>query len=404
MANSQLTSSIVTKEALNILHNECQLLGKVDKQYDGSSEYSGLKRGSSIQIRLPNQYKVRNGTTMNTQDNTEKAVTLIVATMTGIDLPAFTSQELSQDIDSFSKRTIKPAVSRLASEIDLLAFKSVYKQVYNHVGTPGTAPATALTYLQAGQKLSENACPVDGRSVIIDPRTQAATVNGLTGLFNPSGKIGSQYEKGAMGAGVLGFDFFMSQNVPKHTCGTRTGTILVDGTVATEGSTTIHVDGLGGATQTFTEGDVFTVAGVYAVNPETKEVSSELQQFVVRSLATAASNEVDLTVSPAMYTSASGGLQTVDALPQDGAAVTVVGTASTAYPQNLAFHGDGITFATAPLRVPNGVDFAARETMDNVSMRIVSDYDIVNDVFLTRMDVLWGIVVQRPEFCCRITG
>jgi hypothetical protein len=56
------------------------------------------------------------------------------------------------------------------------------------------------------------------------------------------------------------------------------------------------------------------------------------------------------------------------------------------------------------LRVPNGVDFAARETMDNVSMRIVSDYDIVNDVFLTRIDVLWGILVQRPEFCCRITG
>lgn len=404
MANFQLTSSIVTKEALAILHNECQLLGKVDRQFDGQTEYSGLKRGSTVQIRLPNQYKVRNGATMNTQDNTEKAVTLTVATMTGIDLPAFTSQELSQDIDSFSKRILKPAVSRLASEIDLLAFKSVYKQVYNHVGTPGTAPATALTYLQAGQKLSESATPLDDRCVIIDPRTQAATVNGLSALFNSQGRLKDQYEKGQMGKGTLGFDFYMSQNVPKHTTGSRVGTILVDGAVTTEGSTTIHVDGLTGATNTFTEGDLFTVAGVYAVNPETKETSGELQQFVVRAAATAASNEVDLTVSPALYTSASGGLQTISAMPADNAAVTVVGTASTIYPQNLAFHGDGITFASAPLRVPNGVDFASRETMDNVSMRIVSDYDIINDVFLTRMDVLWGIVVQRPEFCCRITG
>jgi hypothetical protein len=347
MPNTNLNASIVTKESLNILHNECQLLGKVDKQFDNTTEYSGLKRGSTVQIRLPNQYKVRNGATMNTQDNVEKSTTLAVATMTGIDLPAFTSQELAQDIDSFSKRVLKPAISRLASEIDLLAFKSVYKNVYNHVGTPGTAPATALTYLQAGQKLSENACPVDGRNVIIDPRTQAATVNGLTGLFNPSGKIGSQYEKGQMGSGVLGFDFFMSQNVPKHTCGTRVGTILVEGSVSTEGSTTIHVDGLTNATDTFTQGDIFTVSGVYAVNPETKEVSSELQQFVVTALATAASNEVDLTVSPAMYTSASGGLQTVSAFPLDGATVTPVGTASLIYPQNLAFHGDGITFASA---------------------------------------------------------
>jgi len=404
MANTNLTATIIVNEALDILHNNCVILGKVDKQYDGQNEYHGLKHGGSIGIRLPNQYTVRTGATMNVQDNVEKNVTLTVATQTGVDLPAFTSQELAQDIDTFSERILRPAIYRLASEIDRLSHTSVYQGIYNLVGTAGTTPASALTYLQAGQKLDEHAAPTDPRCVIINPAAQASTVNALTGLFNAAGKISTQYEKGKMGMDTLGFDWYMSQNVANHTTGSRSGTILIDGTVSTEGSTTIHIDGLGGATQTVKAGDVFTVGSVYGVNPETKQAHPYLQQFVVTADATAAGSEVDLTVSPAMYTSASGGLQTIDAFPQDGAAVTFVGSASTAYPQNLAFHRDAITFATAPLRVPNNVDFAARSEMDNVSMRIVSDYDIVNDTFLTRIDVLWGILVQRPELACRIIG
>ena len=404
MANSNLTATIVVNEALDILHNNCVIIGKVDRQFDGANEYHGLKHGGNIKIRLPNQYKTRTGATMNVQDNQEQSVTLTIATQTGVDLPAFTTKELAQDIDTFSKRILLPAVNVLASDIDLKVHQAIYPGIYNLVGTAGTTPASAEVYLNSGKKLNESAAPVDPRCVIINPAAQAATVNALTGLFNSSGKISSQYEKGAMGMGTLGFDWYMSQNVANHTTGSRTGTILIDGTVSTEGSTTIHVDGLGGATQTFKAGDVFTVGSVYGVNPETKQTNPDLQQFTVTADATAAGSEVDLTVSPAMYTSASGGLQTIDAFPQDGATVTVVGSASTIYPQNLAFHRDCITFASAPLRMPKGIDFGARQTMDNVSMRIVSDYDIVNDVFLTRMDVIWGTLVQRPELGCRIIG
>jgi hypothetical protein len=404
MANSNLTATIVVNEALDILHNNCVIIGKVDRQYDGENEYHGLKHGGSIKIRLPNQYTVRTGATMNVQDNQEQSVTLTIATQTGVDLPAFTTKELAQDIDTFSKRILLPAVNRLASDIDLKVHQAVYPGFFNSVGTPGTTPASALVYLEAGQKLDESAAPDDPRCLIINPAAQAATVNALTGLFNSSGKISKQYEKGMMGMDTLGWDWYMSQNVANHTTGSRAGTILIDGTVSTEGSTTIHVDGLSGATQTFKAGDIFTVGSVYGVNPETKQTNADLQQFTVTADATAAGSEVDLTVSPPMYTSASGGLQTIDAFPQDGAAVTVLGTASTIYPQNLAFHRDAITFASAPLRMPKGIDFGARQTMDNVSMRIVSDYDIVNDVFLTRMDIIWGTLVQRRELGCRIWG
>jgi hypothetical protein len=97
-------------------------------------------------------------------------------------------------------------------------------------------------------------------------------------------------------------------------------------------------------------------------------------------------------------------LQNISALPANDAAVTVVGTASTDYPENMVFHEKFHTFATANLVVPKGVDFSAREVMDGISMRIVRDYDINNDSFPCRIDVLKGGITQRPEYGCRVIG
>jgi len=402
MANSYLKPDAITKEALRILHNNLAFVGSIDKQHDKETTFGGQKRGASIRIRKPNQYKIRTGWTIDAEDQNEQYDTLTIGTVKGVDMN-FTDADLALDIDEFSRRFITPAVSRLAAEVDLLTYQNCYKSVYNLVGTAGTAPNAALTYLSAGQKLSEFATPITDRKVVINPAAQAATVNALTGLFNPSGAISKQYTEGAMGK-ALGFDFMMSQNVPVHTCGSRVGTILIDGTVSTEGSSTIHVDGLTNATDTWKEGDVFTVAGVYAVNPETKESTGSLQQFVVTADATAASNEVDLTVSPAMYTSASGGLQTIDAFPQDGAAVTVVGTASTGYAQNMAFHKEAFTFASANLEMPSDVSFKSQQAMDGINIRILRQYDINNANYPLRLDVFFGSLAQRPSMACRITG
>jgi hypothetical protein len=193
----------------------------------------------------------------------------------------------------------------------------------------------------------------------------------------------------------------MSQNVPVHTCGSRSGTILVDG-APDEGSSTLHVDGLGGATQTFKAGDVFTVAGVYSVNPDTKQSTGSLQQFVVTADATAGSSEVDLTVSPALISD--GAYQTISALPANDAAVTVVGTASTAYPQNMGFHKEAFTFASANLEMPSDVSFKSQMAVDGVNMRILRQYDINNSNHPCRIDIFFGSLAQRPSMACRVIG
>ena len=404
MANTLLTPTAITRKALDVLHSKLSFIAAIDKQHDNKHTFGGQKDGGSIQIRKPPQYTVREGAVIDVQNATETYTTLTVDKQRGVDL-SFTSKELTLDIDDFSARFIEPAMSRLASYMDADAF-SMFKSIYNSAGTAGTTPNTALAYLQAGEKLDHSLAPRDGnRCMIIDPAAQASTVDALKGLFHSGGDISKQYMSGQMGNNILGFDkWAMSQIVPSITTGTRVGTVLVDGT-SVEASSVIHMDGFTNATDTVSEGETFTVAGVYAVNTETKETLGHLQEFVVTADFTAASNEGDVSVSPALIASSTNPGQTISALPTNEAAITWLNTtASTSYRQNLGFHKSAFTFATANLEIPSGVDFASRNVLDGISMRIVRAFDITNDAFPCRIDVLYGFVAQRPELACRLQG
>ena len=403
MANSLLTIDMITRKSLEILENNLVLSRNVNKEYDDSFAVEGAKIGSTLRIRLPDRALVTDGAALQVQDDNEQYTTLTVSSQKHIGIN-FTSAELTMQLDDFAERVLKPRISQLASSVDA-DVANAYKSIFNTVGTPGTTPATALVLLQAQQKLNESAAPMSPRYATVNPAANAGLVNGMTGFFNPTGTISRQFKTGMMGEGVLGFDEMnMSQSIVNHTTGSRAGTILVNGAVSTQGQATISIDGLTGATDTVTAGDVFTIAGVYAVNPQTRLSTGSLQQFVVTAAQTGASNALaNMAISPAMYTS-SNALATIDAFPADNAAVTFVGTASTVYPQNLVYHKNAITLATADLLLPQGVDMASRQVHNGISMRIVRQYDINNDRMPCRVDVLYGFNTIRPPMACRIWG
>ena len=403
MANSLLTIDMITRKCLEILENNLVLSRNVNKEYDDSFAVEGAKIGSTLRIRLPDRALVTDGAALQVQDDNEQYTTLTVSSQKHIGIN-FTSAELTMQLDDFAERVLKPRISQLASSVDA-DVANAYKSIFNTVGTPGTTPATALVLLQAQQKLNESAAPMSPRYATVNPAANAGLVNGMTGFFNPTGTISRQFKTGMMGEGVLGFDEMnMSQSIVNHTTGSRAGTILVNGAVSTQGQATISIDGLTGATDTVTAGDVFTIAGVYAVNPQTRLSTGSLQQFVVTAAQTGAGNALaNMAISPAMYTS-SNALATIDAFPADNAAVTFVGTASTVYPQNLVYHKNAITLATADLLLPQGVDMASRQEHNGISMRIVRQYDINNDRMPCRVDVLYGFNTIRPPMACRIFG
>lgn len=395
MANSILTPTAVTREALRILHQKLNFVGSINRTYDDSFAKSGAKIGDSLKIRLPNQYVVRSGATLSAQDTTESSTTLQIATQKGVDLN-FTSVDLTLSLDDFSKRILDPSMSVLAANVEADAL-SMALDVYNNVNNIGSA-ITFNKLMTARKVLNDNLAPMDSnRTVLLNTQDNVDLVDALKGLFQDSNAIKEQYKEGSMGR-TGGFDFYENTLMANQTTGSAAASTgyTVNGAVTANGSAAVTVQT--GST-TFKNGDVFTVAGCNRVHPESKADTGVLQQFVVT--ADYAGGAGSLAFAPAIYTS--GGRQNVVAAGlANSAALTKIGAANGVYKPSLAFHKDAFAFATADLVMPSGVDFASRQALDGLSMRIVRQYDINNDKFPCRLDILYGYKTIRAELAARI--
>lgn len=392
MPNTILTPSMVTREALRVLHQKLNFIGNVVRDYDDSFAKKGAKIGDTIKVRLPNQYQVRTGAALSPQDTTESSVSLQISTQKGVDLN-FTSSELTLSLDDFSDRILQPAMSVLAAtiEADALSMALDVYQVVNNIGS-----AITLKNVLTGRKALQDALtPADGnRTCLLNTQDNVDLIDALKGLFQDSTAISKQYKEGIMGR-TAGFDFYENTLLANQATGTAASatTYTVNGASQVGSGVVVAT----GAT-TFKKGDVITFAGCNRVHPETKADTGVLQQFVVT--ADYAGGAGTIAVSPAIVTS--GGAQNVSASPTNGGAVTKVGGASAIYKPSMVFHKEAFAFATADLLMPQGVHFAAREVMDGVSMRIVQQYDINNDKFPCRLDVLYGYKTLRAQLAARI--
>ena len=401
MANTLLTISMITREALRILENNLKLTGRLSRKYDPKFGIEGAKIGTALNIRKPPRYVGTSGQALSVEDSTESQVTLNLSTQFHVDIQ-FSSADLGLSIDNFSDRFLKPAIATIANRIDFDS-AALYRQVYNNVGTAGTVPTTLETYLQAGQKLDEEAAPMDGmRTMCVNPAMQVQIVNALRALFQSATAIAKQYMTGHMGT-AIGFEWVMDQNIRTHTIGVLGGTPLVNG--ASQTGSSLITDGWTAAAATrVLQGDVFTMTSVNAVNPQNRQNTGDTRDFVVTAdTASDASGNMTIPISPSITPGASAQFRTVTQSPADNAALTF-GTASTATPQGLAFHRDWATMAMADLPLPGGVDKAARVSDDQlgVSMRMVRAYDINSDQWPCRIDVLYGHLGLYNELCARV--
>lgn len=414
MANAIITSSIITNETLRILHNESAFLGNINTEYEDQFANKGMKAGSVVNVRQPVQYTIRDGATINIQDVNETTTPITMEPEFGIDW-AFSDYDLKLSIDEFSKRYLAPAAKRLAAELDLRIATRFYRGVANFSGTPGTPISTAQSVLDAAVLLDNEACPrTDGRMLALTPLSNSKLVGGMSGLFNDQATQGKQLKSGMM-ATNLGMDFIMSQNLPTHTVGGLGGTPLVNGAnqgLINSGSTdnpsaattSLVTDGWTAAiANRLKRGDVFTIAGVVAVNPETKVSTGVLRQFIATTdAASDGAGNLTVAIYPAII--AGGAYQNVTARPADNAAITVLtGTASTSYGQNILFHRDAFTLVTADMELPKGMDMAERAVEDGVSLRFIRGYDITNNRRICRFDLLAGYGLLRPEWAVRVT-
>jgi hypothetical protein len=401
MANTLLTISMITREAVRLWKNSNAFLQNVDMQYDDSFAQSGAKIGTALRIRLPNDYTVRTGAALSVQSTTEQSTTLTLATQKGVDV-SFSTAERTMSLDDYSTRVLAPMVNNLAGDVATDLMSGIEGGICNFVanqdvGNNILAPI-ASTYLNAGATLALNSAPMANRKIVNSPRTEAKVVATLAGLLNPVQEISRQYTSGKMYE-ALGFTWMSDQTSIAHTNGTLAqGSATVSG--ANQTGLTLTVAALAG---TLLAGDIITIAGVNAVNRITKATTGELRQFVVT--ANAAVGAVSISIYPAIVPPVGGSnvqYQTVTASPANGAAVNPTNglAASTQYRKNFAYAPEAVTLATADLELPRGVHEAAREQFDGVSMRMITDYFIGTDQLITRLDVLYGYLWIRPEWAC----
>lgn len=401
MSNNILTIGGITRESLRILKNNLAFTRGVNREYDDKFAVQGAKIGDTLSIRKPARYLGRSGAAISIEDHTETSIPLTLDQQEGVDIE-FTSKDLTLSMDDFSKRFLEPAIATVSNKIDRAGL-GLYNTVPNAVGTLGTTPTSLKTFLQAGGKLNNEAAPRDkNRSAIIGVNEEIELVDSLKGLFQSSEQIKKQYEDGMMGR-AAGFNWSMDQNVMSHTVGAHGGTPLVNG--ASQTGSSLVTDGWTASAAILKKGDIITLDSVNGVNPQSRQSTFTARQFVVTADVSAdGSGNATIPVYPSI--AASGAFKTVDALPADNAAITVLGTASASGIENMVFHRDAFVFGCADLVVPKGVDMASRVSDKDLglSIRMVRQYDINTDKFPCRLDILFGYAAVYPELACRVRG
>ena len=411
MANSILTPTMITREALRVLHQKCNFLGGVNRQYDDKFAQTGAKVGQSINVRMPPKYSVRTGATLSTQDHVERSTPLTVDSQYGVDV-SFTSVELTMSMDDFSKRHIEPAMAVLAAKIEGDCMADAYKLIPNYTNATTNGLLTYKRFQQGGANITNNLGPLSQRTAVMSPDSIVEFGDAVKGLFHDESRISELYREGQMGR-TGGFDVFENTLTPAHTTGSFAGTPLTDGTNQGTSATTnvwvsqsdIQVDGAT-STTVLKAGDIITFSNVYDVHPETKVSTGKLKTFVVQSdvTFTTAANDYTVTIKPGLIYGSGNAFQNAELSggTTDGLTVTLVGAVSSAFGQDLQFHKDAFVFATADLEdVSKYGAWGARESMDGISMRMAKQYDITNDAVPCRIDVLFGCDGLYPELANR---
>jgi hypothetical protein len=403
---------MITREAARILHQECNVIGNVNTQYDDQYAQEGAKIGYSLNIRMPTKYEVRTGATLSAEDHVERSTPLAVSSQYGVDVN-FTTAELTMELDDFSERVLAPAVRQLAAKTEGDALAVWYKRVFNYTNATTNGLLTYKRYQQNGKNITNELGPRGDRSAILTPDSVVEFNDAVKGLFQDSGKIKKQYTEGMMGR-TGGFDVYENTLLPSHTTGTLdSAAALTDGAALGTSTTantwvsqtTLSVNGV--TADTLLAGDIITLSGVYEVHPELRTNTGRLRRFVVQTdiTLTTAATSYAVTVKPGLIYGSGNAFQNCvlsGVSDTDDLTVTLIGATNSQFKQDLFFHKDAFVFGTADLiDVSQFGAWGARATQDGIRMRIARQYDIANDKLPCRLDILWGCAELYPELASR---
>ncbi len=409
ISNISDLGKVIAKTAAAMLADKVQFVKTIDKEPAGSfGKVNGYNVGETIKINKPARFlpsstaDITSGIQGVTEETT--SLSLDIRKVVPVSLTSLEIQN-SLSLKDWTNRILDPAVSAIAQSVESAATLYAKNHIYNLVGTAGSTVYNTTTMLSAGVKLSQNLAPEDGEwKALLDPLAMASATDARKGLFQASAALAEQYKKGYIGS-ADGFDYLRNNLLPRHTNGADVAyAVEADVVTIANGMSTLGLDGVtSGAT--IKAGTVFTIASCYAVHPITKATLPHLQQFVATADVTeTSSNQVIVAISPSIYYTTTDPRQNVSTAPVDEDTVTTVGSASTAYTQQLVYHPSAFRFVSVPLMQPSGAHLCEQATVDGMTLRVWMDSNILTDNMVMRIDFLGGVAAVRPEWACRITS
>jgi P22 coat protein - gene protein 5 len=398
MSNTILTHQMIAREAAAMLVEEANFIKNINTGRSGDilETVNGYKKGGIVNIGVPPTPVTFSGATFagggSAPPSVETQVPLQLTTQEHVAL-TFTAQEKLLELTEFKKRFLRPSMQALISAVQGQLLNSFMVSIPNVVGTPGTLPATRLVYGLGRSKLNQHLCPMDERTALISSDANANLADANATLFHAGREIENQYLTGNIGE-FAKFEFYENESLPTITNGAG-ASYAVNGATQTGTSLTVKT-----GTGALNQGQIFTIAGVYAVHPITGVATPVLRQFVVA--ANYAGGAGNVSIYPAITPTTSTVVGTVNASPADSAAITLVGAASTSYRQDLLFQKDSFAAAFAPLPVLASCE-GYTATVQNVSVRVMTFGNGYLDQENTRIDVLFGWATVRPDHAVRVT-
>lgn len=413
MANNFLTAEKIAKKAAFKFKENLHIINTLKDEYN---EAFGNGTGNTTKLKRT-MFSSASGDgadASSTNNDQDQGSVQLIANFDKHQKISVTEAQLKFDIDDFGEQVLNPPMRKLASEAEAFVHKYIAENSVGKIGTPGTNQTTTDIFNAIAEYQDNLHVPTDMRMACLNPTSRRNMIRDLQSLNSQATTLPPALVKGAFNA-VGGIDIYSHSIFNTHTTGNYGGTPLVNGgsqSVAWSASRdtytqTIITDGWS-ASATLKAGDRFTIANVFSLHPETKASTGDLQVFTVTADATAdGSGNATLTITPPiMVTSASGttpNYATVDSIPADNAAITVVtGTANTAYKQSIFYHPEAIGFVSLP--------YANSETAyADTSIQSLESGEL--PVFVERsrtantatdeliLRVRFGIVLREPRAC-----
>ena len=368
----------------------------------------GAKIGYTVQQRIDQRFRVKRGQALQQQPILNQTVPVSLTDQLQVAM-GWSSADDAVVVEEVQQRYTKPAGKALANECDVFAVNQVYTSVYYNIGAPGVPITDNQTWTDGVARLRNVATP-DELYAVVDPLTQSKLQASNLASFNPQRTIGEIFTKGFFGFAALGVDeWAWDPNMPTFTTGNfTTSTPAING--GNQSGTSLAIKGLG-STWSFPIGQPFTIDSVSTVNPLSYTDTNQLQQFVVTAAINGTASTTTLTISPPLIADTNSQLQTVTALPADGAAITFLGATGTVSAtmtatksrQSILCNPAAFAFVNAdlPAKLAGAVAGRTSDAEFNISMRYVDQYNIQTDQLPRRIDMLVGAAPILPWFALR---